>query len=446
MDVSFTSAIRNAPRTLQAMLRSTLRAFAIVRSATPGGITVLALLTLVSGALPASIAYVAREVLDGVLRAARSGAREDAIAVYRWIAIELVLVIGAGAVGQWLSTTGNILAVRLGQFVDEQIIAKALTLRLAEFEDSEMQDQLNHARKHSGSPLDVVNNALDLARAAFALTGFGVLLAHLSAWTVMFIFVATVPQFVTSTYFAKKRFTLGNWRTKEARQQSYYEYVLTSVDTVKEVRLFALGDFFLDRYRAIYVKFEKQDRETATRLSLWMVAWSAIGSAAYYCAYGWVAREAIRSAITVGELGMYLLVFKQGQGMIASLLGSVASLYRQHLYLGPLFEHLDRASPTAPSAGLTIGTQPGDGFRFERVSFQYPGTPTRALDGIDLHIPAGHKLALVGENGAGKTTLIKLLTRLYTPTSGRILLDGIELSAWDGAALNKRDLSRLRRV
>jgi ATP-binding cassette subfamily B protein len=166
-----------------------------------------------------------------------------------------------------------------------------------------------------------------------------------------------------------------------------------------------------------------------------------LGSAAFYGMYVWIALAAIDRQITLGAMTMYVVVFRQAQSTMGGLLGDVGGLYEDNLYLSTLYELLDlpvRGAASSKAGGATAGPDPGDGVRFENVSFMYPGATTPALSDISLHVPPGSKLAIVGENGSGKTTLIKLLAGLYTPTSGRVLVDGLPISEWDPGTLRRR--------
>ncbi len=162
-----------------------------------------------------------------------------------------------------------------------------------------------------------------------------------------------------------------------------------------------------------------------------------VGTGTLYGGYAWIAAETALGAMTVGQMTMYLMLFRQGQSAVSAALTAVGGMYEDNLYLSTLFEYLEQ--PVGMSSGSArIGLTPGDGIRFEGVAFVYPGAASAALDGIDLHVAPGHSLALVGQNGSGKTTLIKLLTRLYRPTRGRILLDGLDLQEWDETTLRQR--------
>ncbi|MCY7274046.1 MAG: ABC transporter ATP-binding protein/permease, partial [Phormidesmis sp. CAN_BIN44] len=169
----------------------------------------------------------------------------------------------------------------------------------------------------------------------------------------------------------------------------------------------------------------------------WSYLLSLVSTAAFYLAYIWIVVETIVGAITLGELTMYLVVFRQGQNAFASILSSIGGMYEDSLYLSNLYEFLEQEIPQ-PKGYADRGTIPGDGLRFEEVSFQYPGSDNLALNHVSFHLKPGEKLAIVGENGSGKTTLIKLLTRLYTPNSGRILLDGLDLQLWNLEVLQQR--------
>jgi ATP-binding cassette subfamily B protein len=219
--------------------------------------------------------------------------------------------------------------------------------------------------------------------------------------------------------------------------QIYLESVLARDENAKEVKLFQLGPRFLDRYRAIFTRLYKEDRDLTVRRDSWGAGLGLLGTGALYGGYAWIAGETVLGAMTVGQMTMYLMLLRQGQAAVSAALTAISGLYEDNLYLSNLFEYLEQ--PVGSTTGSrTAGPTPGDGIRFEAVDFVYPGATQPALAHIDLHVRPGESLALVGENGSGKTTLIKLLTRLYQPTSGRILLDGLDLREWDETVLRQR--------
>jgi ATP-binding cassette subfamily B protein len=332
----------------------------------------------------------------------------------------------------------NLLRQQLGQKINVEILEKALTLELAQFEDSELYDSLTRARREASSrPLSLVSQTFELGQSLITLVTLGVLLAQFNLIALAVLIAAAIPPFVAELKFSGDAFRLSRWRTPETREQLYVETVLAREDHAKEVKLFGLGSRFLDRYKAIFDKLYAGDRRITIQRAIWAVSLNTLGTLAYYSMYLWIAVDTMRGRLTAGEFTMYALVFKGAQSAMASALGDIGGMYEDNLYLSNLYEFLD--TPTiAPGGTATSGPRPGDGVRFEGVSFTYPDTRQPALSGIDLHIPPGSKLAIVGENGSGKTTLIKLLTRLYEPTEGRITLDGRDLREWAPGALHHR--------
>jgi ATP-binding cassette subfamily B protein len=215
------------------------------------------------------------------------------------------------------------------------------------------------------------------------------------------------------------------------------ETVLANDAYAKEVQIYGLGPLFLERYREIFRKLYAEDRALTLRRGAWGLALGLIGTLAFYGAYAWIGIATVLASITLGEMTMYLLLFKQGQGSVSASLQAIGGMYEDNLYLSNLYEYLEQ--PVADRGGTAVvGVKPGDGVRFEGVTFRYPGTEEPAVEGIDLRLEPGRALALVGDNGSGKTTLIKLLARLYDPEEGRILLDGTDLRDWDPHALRRR--------
>ena len=309
---------------------------------------------------------------------------------------------------------------------------------MAQFEDASFYDKLTRARREASSrPLSLVNRTFALAQNAISLASYAVLLVQFSVWAVVILIVAGLPSFIAETKFSGDAFRLFRWRSPDSRMQMYLETVLAREDHAKEVKLFGLGPLLLGRYRGIFDRLFGEDRALTIRRETWGLALGAIGTVAFYATYAWIATATVAGQITLGEMTMYLLVFKQGQAAVAASLSAISGMYEDNLYLSNLYEYLDQPAPVA-SGTRTEGATPGDGIRVEGVTFTYPGAEHPALADIDLAVRPGESLALVGENGAGKTTLIKLLTGLYAPDSGRILLDGSPLTEWDQAALLQR--------
>ncbi|HWJ04630.1 MAG TPA: ABC transporter ATP-binding protein [Steroidobacteraceae bacterium] len=398
----------------------------------------LALLTLVAGVLPAAIAYVGAQIVDAVVAAIAAGATDDLSHVLGYVALEGVLVAALAAAQRGLSTCQSLLRAQLGQRVNEMILEKALTLELRHFEDSEFYDRLTRARREASSrPLALVMSSFGLVQNAIALVSFGTLLAQFSPWAVAVLLLAGLPSFVAEAKFSGDAFRLFRWRSPETRMQMYLETVIAREDHAKEVKLFELGPRLLDRYRAIFRKVFREDRALTIRRDTWGFFLGLVSTGAFYAAYAWVALSAVRGRITLGEMTMYVMLFRQGQSAVSAILSAIGGMYEDNLYLSTLYEYLD--TPIEAGTGTrTAGPTPGDGLRFEHVTFTYPEAAEPTVRDVSFHLKPGESLALVGENGSGKTTLIKLLTRLYVPDSGRILLDGLDLAEWQPAALRRR--------
>jgi ABC-type multidrug transport system fused ATPase/permease subunit len=397
----------------------------------------LAALSLFAGILPAAMAYVGKLIVDAVVFASTDPTAGVETAL-RYVAYELALVILLALAQRGIGVCESLLRALLGQRVNELILEKALTLRLQDFEDSEFYDRMTRARREASSrPLSLIKRVFGLGQNAVSLVVYGSLLLSFSPWTALVLVLAAIPIFVAETRFSNDAFRLFRWRAPETRKQMYLETLLAREDNAKEVQLFDLGPAFLDRYRQIFKAFFQKDAALTVRRGIWGFLLGLLSTAAFYAAYGWIVISAIAGRITLGDMTMYLLVFKQGQSALAAMLTAIGGMYEDNLYLSNLYEYLEVA-PSASHGEARAGPTPGDGLRFDDVSFCYPGTDTPALSHVDLHVPPGRKLALVGENGAGKTTLIKLLTRLYEPTGGRVLLDGLDTREWNTRALHRR--------
>ncbi len=397
----------------------------------------LAMLTVVAGVLPAGVAYVGALIVDAVVAAMRAGGT-DAARVVELVIFEGVLIAALAAAQRGLSLCQSLLRAQLGQRVNVMILEKALTLELRHFEDSEFYDQLTRARREASSrPLSLVMRTFGLVQNGISLVSYGTLLVHFSPWAVAVLLLAGLPAFIAEAKFSGDAFRLFRWRSPETRMQIYLETVLAREDHAKEVKLYGLGERFLDRYRDIFRRLYREDRALTIRRDAWGFGLGLIATVALYGAYAWIAMSAVRGGITLGQMTMYLMLFRQGQAAVSASLAAIGGMYEDNLYLSTLYEYLE--TPVDPATGeATRGPDPDDGVRFENVGFSYPGSSEPALQGVTLHLKPGSSLALVGENGSGKTTLIKLLTRLYRPTSGRILLEGLDLEQWDERRLRER--------
>ena len=443
------SRLRAGLRALLTRLRDsftyTPRALGMVWRSSKVATAGLAGLTAVAVLLPLLIAYVGKGIVDAAV------ARSTALAT-RYVLYEFALVAAQALVQRGLVLVRATLGARLSVDINVIILEKALTLELRHFEDTQFYDQLTRARREASSrPLAMVTDTFQLGQNLLTLLGYAALLLSFGPLAVVGLLLSAIPAAVAEMRFSRAAFRLRNWRAPETRRLSYIEYVLANDEHAKEVKLFGLGPLLLSRYRTLGETFFHEDQALARKRAVWAYSLSLLGTAAFYACYLVVALGAARGRISLGDMTLYLLAFRQGQQAFQSCLGAIGSMYENNLYMSNLFQFLaipvstPPAALPAPAPELSAPAEPTPptapterGIRFEHVGFRYPEKEKWALHDINLWIPQGQSLALVGHNGAGKTTFIKLLTRLYTPSAGRILLDGRDLAQWDEQALRRR--------
>ena len=401
----------------------------------------MAISTLVTGVVPAAIASVGGLFVDAVANSLQQNANDlsdfrQEVLMFVLIEFGLVLILTGSQRINMLCQ--SILRALLGNKINVMILEKALTLELANFEDSEYYDKLVRARREASSrPLSLIVKTFDLFRDVITLVTIGIFLFQFSAWASILLLIAGVPAFAAENKFSGEAFRNHRRRSAERRLQVYLEMVLTREDGVKEVKLFQLGKHFLKRYIDIFNRIYREDRSLVIRRTAWGYIFGLLASLSFYFAYGWVGFSAILGIVTIGQMTMYIAQFRIGQNAVTSSLTAINGMYEDNLYLSNLDEYMNHEVPEG-SGTKACGPIRGDGVRFEDVSFIYPGSAKPALYKISIHFKPGESFAIVGENGSGKTTLIKLLMRLYKPTSGRIFLEGLDLEEWDIDVLRKK--------
>jgi ATP-binding cassette subfamily B protein len=429
---------------LRGSFEHTPRTLALVWRTSPSGTLLLGGLTLVAAMVPLGVAWVGKAITDAVVA-------RDAAATLRWVLIELGLVAGQALAQRSLALSRQLLGMRLSVDINVLILDKALSLELSHFEDPEFYDQLQRARREASSrPLSVVTESFQLVQNVLTLVGYVVLLVQFSGWAVAGLLLAAVPAAVAEMRFSNAAFKLRNWRSQESRRLNYLEYVLANDEHAKEVKLFGIGPTLLQRFKTLGESFYRDDRRLAVQRAGWSWALSLLATGAFYASYAAMALATAAGRLTLGEMVLYVMAFRQGQQAFQSILGALGGMYEHNLYMSNLFAYLAiptpgyrggqaaSSNPVTPEADGTVRVRRGAEIVFDKVGFRYPGQEGWALRNIDVTVPAGQSLALVGHNGAGKTTFIKLLTRLYEPTEGRILVDGKDLRDWDAEELRRR--------
>lgn len=423
-------------------LRNTPHAFRLVwgasKTAALGGFG----LTLLSSLLPAAQAWVGKLIIDGIVSAidqsldAEAGLR----LVLPYLLMELGLVLASSIISSSRGLTNRMMQSLLSKHVSLMIMQKSISLDLQFFEDPVFYDKLQNARRQAdSSALSIVNAILQIMQQVITLSSFIVLLIRFSPWLIPVVILAAIPTFLSESQFAERSFRAITRRAPEARLLNYLEILLTGIETVKEIKLFGLGESLLERYRTLFNKFYEEDRAIAVKRTVSTLFWGAFSTLAYYGVYVWIIYRAVVRIITLGDMTMFLSIFRQSQSSIRSLLDSFNTLYESNLYLDNLLTYLEMEPKLiSPAQGKIAPAPIRQGIQFRDVTFRYPGAEKDVLRNINLFIQARERIALVGLNGAGKTTLIKLLTRLYDPTQGQILLDGVDLRDYDLKSLHAR--------
>ena len=405
------------------------------------GILGLALLTLAGALLPAAQAWVGKLIVDGVVAAIQHGQdHQQAQSVFYLLLVELGLILLSTGVGQARRLIQQLTQLKLANQIRGEIIAKALTLDLAFFEHPEYYDKLQNARREGGyKPVELINDTFQIVQNAITLASFAFLLLRFSPWLVAILVLTSIPAFIAETRYSGQGFRLLSRRAPESRQINYLSRLLTEDSSAKEIKLFDLGGTLLARYLMLFEKFFREDKALACQRAVAGFSLGLIATLGFYGSYAWIVWHTVQRQISLGDMTLYLAIFRQGQTTFQSILYAVSSIYENNLFMSNFFEFLGM-TPQLAIAGepKVLPAILRSGIEFRNVGFRYPDNGAWALRNVNLLIRPGEKIALVGHNGAGKTTLIKLLSRLYDPSEGAILIDGIDLRDIDPLALRQK--------
>lgn len=398
-------------------------------------------LRLVRAFLPIATLYVGKLIIDEAIRligldvgnalgqAWQSGALDHLLAL---LALEFGLAIASDLLGRLTSYVDTLLSERFTNATSVRLMEHAATLDLEDFEDAELQDKLDRARRQTMGRMGLLGQLFGQAQDAITVVSFAIGLLAYAPWLMVLLAVALIPAFVGESHFNALNYSLNFQWTPERRQLEYLRQVGASVETAKEVKIFNLNRFFIERFRTLSQKFYEANAKLAGKRAFWGVLLAALGTLGYYVAYAYIAWRTVRGDFSIGDLTFLAGSFRRLRQLLESLLVGFSQVAGQALYLDDLYSFFEitpeiRSKPDA----IRVPQPIRQGFVFDNVGFRYEGADRWALRGLSFELHAGEVLALVGENGAGKTTLVKLLARLYDPDEGRILLDGRDLRDYD---------------
>src|SRR5467141_2338668 len=424
-----------------------LRPFTVMVWRTSPQLTAASLvLRLVRALLPVITLFVGKLIVDDVVVLVQTPHKPETLR--QWLnsgllnrlglllIAEFALAVLADILGRIVSLVDSLLSERVTNSSSVRLMEHAATLDLEDFEDAEFQDQLERARRQTSGRMTLMGQLFGQAQDIVTVASFVAGFIFYAPWLIALLVLALVPAFLGEAHFNAQSYSLAFVRTPERRELDYVRQTAASVETAKEVKIFGLNGFLIDRYVRLATDFYAANRRLAMRRAGWGGFFTAIGTVGYYLAYAYIAWRTLAGEFSVGDLTFLAGSFRRLRTLLEGLLTSFSTTASQALYLNDLFSFFEVKSEILSPDNPRPFPQPiCRGFDFEDVGFSYPDAERWAVRHLSFTLHAGEVLALVGENGAGKTTLVKLLARLYDPDEGRILLDGHDLREYDLDAL-----------
>jgi ATP-binding cassette subfamily B protein len=399
-------------------------------------------LRLLRAALPLALLYVGRLILDDVVALTKLPPASRILSpVFGLVALEFGLVLLTDALGRAVALLDSLLGDLFANASSVRLMRHAAELDLDQFEDSTFYDKLERARRQTLSRSVLMSQVLAQGQDAVTLVLLAAGLVAFQPWLLGLLLLAVVPAFLGESHFNERSYSLSHSWTPERRELDYLRQTGASDETAKEVKIFGLSDFLVNRFSTLSDQFYRQNKALALRRASWGTVFAAIGAAGYYGAYLYIIKQAVGGAISIGQLTFLAGSFARLRALLEGILSRFSQVADGALYLQDFFDFF-QITPriVRPTVGQVVRPFPRpirQGFTFEDVGFKYKNAEKWALRHLSFELRAGEKLALVGENGAGKTTLVKLLARLYDPSEGRILLDGHDLREYDPAELRQ---------
>ncbi|PSL46365.1 ATP-binding cassette subfamily B protein [Chitinophaga niastensis] len=395
-----------------------------------------ALLRIIQSAIPLAILYTGKLIIDHVILLSQNKINHSRHHLWQLVAMEFGLVILSDSVGKIITLLDTLLGDLFANNTSVKILEHAAILDLDQFEDASFYDMLERARQQTVGRTVLLSQTLgqvqDIITMGFLITG----LVLFNPWLILLLLIAVIPAFLGESHFNNKTYALYFGQTSERRELEYIRYLGASDETAKEVKIFSLSGFLISRFHYLSGKFYRDSRQLSLRRTAWGTVFAILGSAGYYGAYLIIMLRTVNGNQSIGDLTFMAGTFMQLRGLLQGVLGRFVFISQGAVYLRDLFDFFDIKPHMVIAANPRPFPHPiQHGFVFENVGFKYFNGEKWANRHLNFTLHAGEKLALVGENGAGKTTLVKLLSRLYDPTEGRILLDGYDLREYNLAEL-----------
>ena len=417
------SSLKTNIRSLQYLPRF----FKLIWQASPSLFLANAVCRLFKSITPLLMLWVGKLIIDEIIVQSSSGDR-DLRQLWIYLSMELSLAIISNVLGRAIDLTDGLLGDLYSNKSSVELIVKSSQIELSQLEDATFYDKLERARQQTTNRVSLMSAVLgqvqDLVTVLSLMAGLIVFYPLL----IVMLIVAIIPSFFNEIKFSNASYSLTRSWTTERRELDYLRYIGASDITAKEVKLFDLSNFLKERFEVLADRYYNVNKKLAVSRAAWGSFYSVIGDLAYYGAYVSIILRAVNGLISVGDLTFLAGSFQRLRNQLQAIFSRFTRITESALYLKDYFDFMDQDHEVDHEVSASLnGASIKVGFTFENVSFQYPDSDNYVLDNISFLLKAGEKLALVGENGAGKTTLVKLLLRMYKPTSGRILIDGMDI-------------------
>jgi len=416
------------------------RAVGMVWSCAPRLTVANVVLMLLQGLLPIATLLVTKEIIDAVTAGLAGTGESGAFAgVAWWISAAAALALAGAALGAISSVVSSAQAQTVTDYVSDLLHAKSVEVDLEYYENPRYHDTMHRAQQTAPFlPTKIVNSLTSLGQSGIMLLAMGGLLTTLHPAVALVLLVGSLPGVLVRLHFSRRTFDWQRERTHLERRSWYYHWTLTDAAHAKETRLFGLGELFRSRYREVREILRREGLRLGFLQARANLAVQVLSVTLIYGTYAFIGYRAVLGAITIGGLVMYFQAFQRGQGALNELLRGLSGLYEDNMFLTNVDEFMElRPRVEVPAAPRPIPAT-GDGILFDGVSFAYPSLERRVLEGVSFTIAPGEVVALVGANGSGKTTLVKLLCRLYEPTSGVVRFHGVDIREFDPVAWRRQ--------
>jgi len=386
---------------------------------------------LISSLTPLAALWITKLIVDGIVQIVSS--HQPAKPMLWWlVAAEFAIAIFASLLGRTIDYLDALLADKYTRHVSIRVMKHAAELDLIAYEDPVFYDRLERARVQATDRLGMIQSIGRLVQQVITAASLSAYILLFSPWLLLLLIVGILPAFLGESHFAFLGYARNFRQTPVRRELDYLRVLGGSREAAKELKLFGLKDFLIARFTRLSDLLYRENVDLARRRLIAGSFLSMIGTAGYYSAYVYVIWRTATGFLTIGKMVFLTGAIIQASGNIQQIFSTLSSIADQALFLTDLLAFFEMQPTICSKPHALPAPRPIlQGFEFRNVSFRYPGASRLVLNGLDLHLRVGERVALIGENGEGKTTLVKLLTRLYDPVDGQILLDGVDLREYD---------------